>query len=142
MVEQGELTATEAASLLSAMSQVKNKVSAQQPRESYPATGEQAPQSAETGSETVNLDSQKPAGKSPQWFRVRVTDLASGRVKVIVNLPIGLVNWGMKIGARYAPEVSDFDFNELSEMLQSGAGGKMVDVMDEEDGEHVEVFID
>jgi hypothetical protein len=73
---------------------------------------------------------------------VRVTDLSSGRTKVTVNLPVGLVNWGMKIGARYAPEVSDFNFEELSQMINAEAEGKLIDVVDEEDGEHVEIFVD
>jgi hypothetical protein len=94
-------------------------------------------------------DSQKstrgPAAKAqgePRWFRVRVTDLYNGKTKVSVNIPIGLMEWGMQIGAHFAPEVGDLDFEQLKEMLQSGVEGKVVDVIDEEDGEHVEIFIE
>ena len=48
----------------------------------------------------------------------------------------------MQIGAQFAPEVADLDFEQLKEMLESGVGGKVVDVIDEEDGEHVEIFIE
>jgi hypothetical protein len=48
----------------------------------------------------------------------------------------------LQIGAQYAPEVADLDFAQLKEMLKSGVEGKVVDVIDEEDGEHVEIFIE
>ena len=86
-----------------------------------------------------------PASRSsgePRWFRVRVTDLVNGKTKVSVNIPISLMEWGLQIGAQFAPEVGDLDFEQLKEMLQSGVEGKVVDVIDEEDGEHVEIFIE
>ena len=107
--------------------------------------------SAEEGAKLLAAlsDSQKssrsPATKAqgePRWFRVRVTDLVNGKTKVSVNIPIGLMEWGMQIGAQFAPEVGDLDFEQLKEMLQSGVEGKVVDVIDEEDGEHVEIFIE
>ena len=83
----------------------------------------------------------RPSGE-PRWFRVRVTDLVNGKTKVSVNIPFGLMEWGMQIGAQFAPEVGDIDFNQIKEMLESGVEGKVVDVIDEEDGEHVEIFIE
>ncbi len=77
-----------------------------------------------------------------RWFRVRVTDTKNGRAKATVNIPLGLMEWGLKIGAQFAPEVGNIDLSELSEMLQQGEMGKIVDVVDEEDGEHVEIFIE
>jgi hypothetical protein len=73
---------------------------------------------------------------------VRVTDLVSGKTKVSVNIPFGLMEWGLQIGAQFAPEVGNLDFEQLKEMLQSGVEGKIVDVIDEEDGEHVEIFVE
>jgi hypothetical protein len=68
-----------------------------------------------------------------RWFRVRVTDLNTGRSKVTVNLPVGLLNWGMR---NFGSEVGDFDMNDLVRALDEGAQGK------EEDGEHVEIFLE
>lgn len=137
MVEEGKLSATEAASLLSALSQGNP----QKTIESIPATPEMPDASTAVGDQPVMPKASQSEG-SPRWFRIRVTDVSSGRAKATINLPIGLVNWGMKIGARYAPEVEEFNFNELSQMLQSSAEGKLIDVVDEEDGEHVEIFVD
>lgn len=73
------------------------------------------------------------------WLRVRVTDMVTGKAKATVNLPIGLVDAGLNIASQYAPGV---EFDELVEAINQGAAGKIIDVMDEEDGEHVEIFIE
>jgi len=35
---------------------------------------------------------------SPRWFRIRVTDLETGKSKVNVNLPMSLSRWGRQWG--------------------------------------------
>lgn len=90
----------------------------------------------------VRQSEKKTAGGSGKWFRVRITDLSSGRSKATVNIPIELMNWGLRIGAQFAPEVADFDLNEIIQVLEEGVQGKIVEVLDEEDGEHVEIFIE
>lgn len=83
-----------------------------------------------------------PSGRGTRWFRVLVTDTNTGKTRVNVRLPIGLVSAGIKMGARFAPQVEGLDAQELMQHLNSGETGKIVDVFDEEDGEHVEVFIE
>lgn len=77
-----------------------------------------------------------------RWLRVRVYD-ADGKAKVNVNLPLRLVDVGLTIAERFLP---DFQFEgvaeALSEALGEGMVGKIVDVVDEEDGERVEIFIE
>ena len=79
---------------------------------------------------------------APKWFRVRVTDLETGRSKVNVNLPLGLVKVGLKMGSHFSPEMQDVDWTELVAAIEEGAAGKLVDVEDVEDGEKVEVFVE
>ena len=108
--------------------------------------------SAEEGAKLLSAlgESQKNARKpstrvssgGARWFRVRVTDMTTGKTKTSVNIPLGLMEWGMQIGAQFAPDLKNFDMNQLREALQSGIEGKIVDVVDEEDGEHVEIFIE
>ena len=74
-----------------------------------------------------------------RWLRVRVTDMVTGKSKATVNLPIGLVDAGLNIASQYAPGVA---FDELVEAINAGAEGKIIDVVDEEDGEHIEIFIE
>jgi len=113
MVEDGQISAEEGAKLLSALS-----------------SGSRAKSSSVT------------APGQAKWLRVRVMDLNSGRNKVNVNIPMSLVNVGIKMGARFAPDVEGLDFDEIMEAIRSGAQGKILDVVDEEDGERVEIFIE
>ena len=115
MIEEGKVSAEDGAKLLAALSESRR-----------PPSGPGA----------------LSAGGDARWFRVRVTDLATGRPKVNVNIPFGLVNVGMKMGARFAPGLDAEHMEALTEALKSGANGKIIDVTDEEDGEHVEIFVE
>jgi hypothetical protein len=83
-----------------------------------------------------------PKSGKTRWFRVLVTDTASDKVRVSVRLPLSLVKWGLKMGGQFSPEVKGIDFDELSEIINAETDGKLVEVMDEEDGEHVQIFIE
>jgi hypothetical protein len=82
------------------------------------------------------------APSAPKWFRVRITDLESGKNKVNVNLPMSLVDVGTRMGARFAPELEDVDFNDIIEQIKSGAQGKIIEVEDAEGGEKVEIYVE
>ena len=75
-------------------------------------------------------------------MRIRVTDLKTGRAKVNVNLPMGLVNFGMKMGARFAPEMENVNLDEVLQAIKEGAQGKIVEVEDEDDNERVQIYIE
>jgi hypothetical protein len=77
-----------------------------------------------------------------RWLRVRVFNQATGKPKVNVNLPLGLVGVGLRLGARFAPELSDFDIDELMAAIDEGAQGKILEVEDAEDGERVEIYVE
>ncbi|HEY3290601.1 MAG TPA: hypothetical protein VGK87_10780 [Anaerolineae bacterium] len=79
---------------------------------------------------------------SGRWLRIRVTDASSGKSKVNVNIPMGLVNVGLKMGAKFAPEVNGMDVQQITDAINSGMTGKIIDVVDDEDGEHVEIFVE
>ena len=82
-----------------------------------------------------------PGGEN-RFLRVQVTDMNSGKAKVNVTIPMGLVGAGLRMAERFAPEFEGFDMEELEELLASGAVGKMVEVRDEEDNELVEVYVE
>ena len=83
-----------------------------------------------------------------KWLRIRVTDLGSNKLKVMVNLPMKLVNWALKTGNKFSSvggvDIDDMgvDLNELSEALSYGFRGKLIDVVDEDEGQHVEIVIE
>ncbi|HRX04220.1 MAG: hypothetical protein KDI07_08140 [Anaerolineae bacterium] len=116
MIEQGQISAEDGARLLEALS------SAEQPRLSAPYT--------------------TPSSGSARWLRVRVTDMTTGKHKVNVNIPMGLVNVGLKMGARFAPEMEGIDIDQLTQLIRSGATGKLIEVEDSTDSERVEIFVE
>ena len=107
--------------------------------------------SAEEGSQLLTALSQrsekpkKTHGRTltGQMLRVRVTDMSSGKTKVNVNVPMKLVDAGLNIAAQFTPEMEGAQMMEaVKEALAENMQGKIVDVIDEEDQEHVEIFIE
>ncbi len=82
------------------------------------------------------------AGRTAKFFRVRVTDTNSGKARVNVRLPVSVLSAGMKMGARFSTEIQGLDPSDLMQFIREGTIGKIVDVFDEKDGEHVEVFLE
>ncbi len=80
------------------------------------------------------------AGTAPRQLHVRVTDLETGRQKVDMVIPWSLVNAGIHMGARFARQ--EIDAQDLVGAVQAGASGKIVDVIDQEDRERVEIFVE
>lgn len=85
-----------------------------------------------------------PTGETarPRWLRVRVTDRASGKPKVNVNIPVGLLDIGLKMGARFAPDMNGLDLKAIQEAIQGGMQGRIIEVDDEKDDERVEIFVE
>jgi len=80
--------------------------------------------------------------QKPRYLRVLVTDTDTGKTRVNVRLPVSLINSGLRMGARFAPEIEGLDMEDLNTWLNSGEVGQIVDIFDEDDGEHVEVFLE
>lgn len=79
--------------------------------------------------------------RDSRYMRVRVTDLSSGKTKVSVNLPLGLVDAGLNIASNFMPEMGADATEDIRTAIHEGLTGKIVDVMDE-DNEHIEIFIE
>ncbi|TAH59826.1 MAG: hypothetical protein EWM50_07365 [Gottschalkiaceae bacterium] len=86
-----------------------------------------------------------PMPKSSKWLRIKVFD-PEDNTKVNVNVPIALIDVGLKFATKVSPELKNsdlngIDFNEIVEMIKSGAEGKIVDV-ESGDGERVEIVVE
>jgi hypothetical protein len=82
-----------------------------------------------------------PPSDRARWFRVRVTDLRSGRMRTNVSVPIGMVGFGLGFARRFRnlPGVGNVD--DLFDAVRAGRRGTIFDVSNE-GGERVEIFID
>jgi len=116
MIEDGKLSAEEGTKLLAALSEKRMPTPPRPPG--------------------------MPGPVGPRWLRIRVTDVRTGRSKASVQIPLALVDAGMKIGAHFAPEVEGVNMSNVMDAVRSGMTGKIIDVTDEEDGEHVEIYVE
>lgn len=124
MIQEAKISAAEGARLIEALDEIKEK----------PKT------SRSSASDKSSLHS--TGVQKPRFLRVRVTDSDSGKTRVNVRLPVSLISSGLRLGAKFAPEIEGLDEDTLKIWLNSGEIGQVVDVFDEEDGEHVEVFLE
>ena len=116
MLQEGKITAEQAATLLETLEK-------------------SAPPPAKPSDEPT-------AAKSGKWFRVRITDTDTGKPRANIRIPLSVVGAGFKLGAHFAPEVQGLNNDTIMAAIQSGEVGKIVDVYDDDDGEHVEVYIE
>lgn len=135
MVQEGKITPEQAAQLLEAIAP------SEPPALPTPQRGPYAPRPA-GAPDFPEAPEMQGLGRKPRWLRVRVTDTNSGRPRVNVRLPVSMVSVGLKMGSRFAPQVEGLDADHLMQIIESGEIGQIVDVFDEDDGEHVEVFLE
>ena len=125
LLEQGKITAPEAAELLSALGERGRNGGGGRRRERSRWIAE------EFG----------PSPNRARFFHVRVTDQHSGREKTNVSVPIGMVGFGLAFASRFRniPGVERVD--DLLEAVRTGRRGVIFDVAGEH-GERVEISID
>lgn len=134
LLSNGKITAAEAADLLSNVGEPVKETAAPPPP---PAA--KAPEPVKV---TPAAPTEGQSDKEPNWFRVRVANLETGKNRVTVNIPVKMMKFGLKIGSRFSPEIENLDWNELTGMMQDMKTGMLVDVQDEDSNEHVQVYLD
>ena len=118
LIAEGKITAEEGAALLEAL----------EASETAPTQG-----------------SESAAGLRGRWLRIHVQE--GDQTRVNVRLPLRLVEVGLKIARRFAPEQDYGEIVEaLNEAVQEGLSGKIVDITDADDEKgtpvRVEISID
>ena len=81
-----------------------------------------------------------------KWLKVRVNTMED-ETKVNVNIPIALVDVGLKLAKTYDPKLKEsgldkINIDEILEAVKNGAEGKIVDVEDEENQTRVKVYVE
>ncbi len=97
--------------------------------------------SAEQGAKllaALTPESGAPTGPPARNLRIRVTDNYTGKQQVNVNLPISLLNFAL----RFVPNVAGIDTAQVQQAISHDARGRIIDVMDEEEGSRVEIFVE
>ncbi len=114
MVEEGKISPEDAARLLEALKTSEGRTK--------PSTG---------------------TGATPRWLRIRITEGDGTRVNV--NLPVRLVKVALKVAERYGgmdTEATEEIMAALEEAIAEGESGRIIEVVDEEDGDRVEIYLE
>ena len=120
MIEQGTISAADGANLLRAVEQ-NSQLNA-----------------AQVTQTTAN-------NPKPRWLHVQVTDATTGKKKIDINVPLGLVNVGLKMGARFAPRMTEEQHDQFILMIKQAATGQRQGKIYEDkgnSGEIIEVFVE
>ncbi len=125
MIASGQITAEEAARLLDAAGSAETSA---------------PPETVRTESLSDKLESVDISKMKGRRLRVKVVETNGARVNV--NLPLSLMEVGLKIGGRFVDELRylDAEMQMLIEAIQNDVQGKIVEVDDEDS--HVEVYIE
>ena len=86
------------------------------------------------------------AAQSGRILRIRVTDMASGRVQANVNLPLALAQTlaraGSRLGMFWAPQLGDLDLPAILDAVEAGEPGRVIEWTEGQDGRRIECFIE
>ena len=115
MIEEGKITAQEGSQLLSALDQEEH-----------------------IGTKTKT--------GTAKWIRIKVLSSEDGnKTKVNVNVPLALVETGIKIGKHFdkdlAASMNGIEISDIVDMIKDGAEGKIVEVVSD-NGDIVEVYVE
>lgn len=70
-------------------------------------------------------------------LQVRVSDLVNNRQKVNVNVPVGL----FQLVWRWLPATAQEEIEKVQQAIESGASGRIVEVVDQDSGVRVEISL-
>lgn len=102
--------------------------------------------SAEEGMRLLEACEDTPGTRGrPGWLRIKVTHLSTGKSRANVNLPLSLVETGLRFipsGVMRLGEGNEVDVESLLALIRSGHSGKLLDVTAEEEDVRVEIHVD
>jgi len=124
LLKDGKITAEEAAKLLETIDRTDPKKKKAR---------------ADAADMDADMDAIKGQGK---FFRVKITDSTSGKIRANIRIPLSVMGAGAKFGAHFAPQINGIESEELMRAVRDGEVGKILDVFDDEDDEHVEIYIE
>lgn len=82
--------------------------------------------------------------RTATWLHLRISEPGSRRLAISLPLPLTLAAWALRLARPYVPQLKDTAVDELILTLRdSGGAGQplYIDVADEEEGEHVQIYI-
>jgi len=107
-----------------------------------------------------NKNNDKYSGNKAEWLKIRVYEDNKEIPKVKINLPVSVIKSAVKIGGKFNLSIPENakekmaekgvnldaemfeNIDELFEQFAKNGKYKIIDVVDEEEGSHVEVYVE
>jgi hypothetical protein len=87
-------------------------------------------------------DDSSVSGNEPRWIRVLVTDVDSGKTRVNVRLPVNLMSTGVKMGAHLSADMQELNMQQINDFVKRGVTGQVMEVVDDDEGEKVAIYLE
>lgn len=113
MVETGQVSASEAAQLLDTLAVRQNETESR----------------ARPRNHTLRIWVSDTSGKRSQ-------------VKMTATLPVPLVSLSLRMLFRFAPQLNENTLQHITDAIERGATGRVLDVQDLEEGKRLEIFVE
>jgi hypothetical protein len=97
---------------------------------------------SEAAIQEINGERDQQRETQRHYLRVNVNRLHDNQPRVNVRIPLRMLEHGLVLGSRYAPELNELNLDQIVEDLQAMGDGTIVEVQDIEDDEHVLVSIE
>lgn len=122
----GELSAEEATNLLN---------------NPAPEPAKEAPKAVEIQVEVEEVPKPK-THLSGKWFRIQITNDATGESKASVSIPLDFLNWGLMLASRFVPELQGMQAKDLTGMMSEIGSGTLVEIKNDEKQESIKIFVE
>jgi hypothetical protein len=137
LVDEGRITPEQAVTLLREL----QPELAPDPRAAQDGVRQPWPAGGRAAGLAVADRRQAGAADGPQWLRLRVAD-RHGRPAVDVRLPLSIVGVGLRIGARWVPQLRVLDPSAVVALLRLRPGRPVFTFQDPEGGDRVEIVVE
>ena len=129
LLSAGKIDAAQAARLLQSLAKATPEVVVDEPEQAAFAD-ELAGLKVRIGTKTVEEEpASEPKADTPATkLRIRVQD-NTGKQRANIGIPFALLKFGVSIGERFAPELGEWDWNNLDIDVEDGDG-------------HVRIFVE
>lgn len=75
-------------------------------------------------------------------LHIKVSRLSDDKTVADIKVPVSLLKAGIRLGAKFSPEMYGIDEDTLTEMMESPETQQIVDATDEEQGEHILIYLE
>jgi hypothetical protein len=97
---------------------------------------------SEAAIQEMNDERSEGTGMKTHFLRVNVSRLHDDQPRVNIKIPLSFLGFGLALGSRYAPELSELNLDQIVDDIRAIGDGTIVEVQDIAGDEHVLISIE